>query len=463
VSNTNITNLEISDTFQVWINKTNEIIDLTNENVILAGPGAGFTVEGNSTLVGSFTANTLNSDTLTSDSISITTVERKNDLSLPINFISPISITSNVENIFTVTTTAGNRPILRLVNGANARWAIGQSTSSASSPITIRLEGSTNPQLTLTQAGRLSVSELEGNGSLITDINASNVIGTLDTDRIPNLDTSKITTGIFADARIPNLNANKITDGTISSSVLPASATRGEISSSDISDTNSLTQGFITGRRFRSALTWNNVNGKPSTFPPSSHTHGGEEITTGTISSSVLPASATRGEISLENLINSSSSIQGFISGRRLTSAIEQLSSVKGFITFNGSNGQVFNSKNMSISKLGSGNYNINISSSLQTGNSNWNILITANGTSGVTSQGYRVREGALNVYNTWVSARTSSRFNIRSTRSLNNVFAGGELGGLPIGELGNTDDAIRYQQFRVITDDPTYITVAIV
>jgi hypothetical protein len=462
VSNTNITNVEITDTFQVWINKTNEVVDLINENVLLAGPGAGFTVEGNSTLIGSFTANTLTSDTLTSDSISIATVERKDDLSLPINFTSPVSITSNVENIFTVTTTAGNRPILRLVNGANARWAIGQSTSSASSPITIRLEGSTNPQLTLTQAGRLSVSELEGNGSLITNINANNISsGTIDAGIIPNLNANKITAGTLDVAIIPDLNASKITSGTIADSVLPASATRGEISLPNLTNSTSTTQGFITGRRFRSALTWDNVSGKPTTFSPSSHTHVGEDITSGTIADSVLPASATRGEISLPNLTNSTSTTQGFITGRRLVAAINQIGSIKGFITFDGSTGQVFDSKNISISKLGTGNYRINISSSIQTGNSNWNILITANDTSNVTSQGYLAEEGSLQVYNTWVSSRTSTRFDVRSTRSQNNWFGGGEGG--PVGQLGGFDDAVRYQQFRVDTIDPTYITVAIV
>jgi len=61
VSNTDITNIETSDTFQVWLERTNDLIDLANENVMLAGP-LGFTVEGSSTLTGTFTANTLVAD-----------------------------------------------------------------------------------------------------------------------------------------------------------------------------------------------------------------------------------------------------------------------------------------------------------------------------------------------------------------------------------------------------------------
>lgn len=61
MSNTDITKIQTTDTFQVWLTRTNDIIDLANENVMLAGP-LGFTVEGNSTLTGTFTANTLVAD-----------------------------------------------------------------------------------------------------------------------------------------------------------------------------------------------------------------------------------------------------------------------------------------------------------------------------------------------------------------------------------------------------------------
>jgi hypothetical protein len=223
VSNTNITNVEITDTFQVWINKTNEVVDLINENVLLAGPGAGFTVEGNSTLIGSFTANTISSNTTETDLILLETMERKGDISTPILSTSPIRISSNVENIFTARSTTGNRPIVRLINGADLSWALGHATSSASAPFTIRLEGGdSNPQFTLTTGGRLTVNELEGDGSRIVAINASNIsTGTFSADRIPNLDASKITTGTFADARIPNLSASKITGGVFDVARIP--------------------------------------------------------------------------------------------------------------------------------------------------------------------------------------------------------------------------------------------------
>lgn len=158
MSNTTITNVEITDTFQIWISKTNEIIDLVNENVLLAGPGPGYTMEGNSTLLGTFTATNLSSTSAELTAVSTTSITRADDIALPIDFFSPIKITSNQENVLTLQTTAGSRPILRLINGGNANWELGQSTTDAGSPLTIRISGSTTPQLTLTQSGNLSAS-----------------------------------------------------------------------------------------------------------------------------------------------------------------------------------------------------------------------------------------------------------------------------------------------------------------
>ncbi len=285
MSNTSITNLQITDTFQVWINKTNEIIDLANENVMLAGSGAGFTVTGNSTLDGIFTANELNSTSGRIDDLSVINLTRAVDADEEILSVSPIRINSNVENIFTLKTTTGNRPILSLINGGNATWEVGHSTTSASSPLTIRLSGAVTPQATLTQTGRFTVAELQGNGALITNLSVA---------AIPNLDANKITSGQFNSDRIPSLNANKITSGTIANAILPASATRGEISVSNLTSTSSSEQGFITGRRFRAALTFDNIANKPTTFPPSAHTHVAADIVDGTFVDARLPTNIVR-------------------------------------------------------------------------------------------------------------------------------------------------------------------------
>lgn len=74
---------------------------------------------------------------------------------------------------------------------------------------------------------------------------------------------------------------------------IPASATRGEISLANLENVSSGTQGFITGRRFISALKWANISDIPSTFAPSSHNHSAGDINSGTLSYDRLPFSST--------------------------------------------------------------------------------------------------------------------------------------------------------------------------
>jgi hypothetical protein len=260
LSNTSITNIEITDTFQVWFNKTNEIIDLANENVMLAGPN-GFTIQGNSTLVGTFTANTLTSSTGSINNLSVLTLQRSVDVDERIISISPMGIQASVENIFDLQTTAGNRPILRMINGGNARWVIGQQTALSSSGFSIRTEGSSTPQITISQSGRLVASEFQGNGSLLTNLDANNIVsGTLNIARIPNLDTAKITTGVFSVARIPDLDAAKIAAGTFAVARIPdlaaSKVTSGTFAVARIPDLDAakITSGTMSDNRLSSNI-----------------------------------------------------------------------------------------------------------------------------------------------------------------------------------------------------------------
>ena len=80
-----------------------------------------------------------------------------------------------------------------------------------------------------TDAGNISSGTL--NADRVPNLNASKITaGTLGSDRIPNLNASKITTGTLNVNRVPDLNASKITTGTISASRLPSSALSDEYS-----------------------------------------------------------------------------------------------------------------------------------------------------------------------------------------------------------------------------------------
>lgn len=309
MSNTSITNVEITDTFQVWINKTNELIGLANENIMLAGPGAGFTIQGNSTLSGTFTANMLISSNGSIDSLNIANLERISDPDEQILSASPIKIETSVENLFDLQTSSGNRPILRMINGGNSRWVLGQTTPSASSSFAIRTEGSSTPQVTITQGGRLTVTELQGDGSLITGISVNNISGTLDPNQIPNLDANKITDGTFSTDRIPNLDANKITTGTLIQSVIPL------LDTSKIPDLNA--NKITTGTLDDGVI--------PTTVVRTSRRLiEGAGISIGGSGTLEFDRTISVVQLSQAQVTNSSDTTVGAVSGQRLAQSIEQ-------------------------------------------------------------------------------------------------------------------------------------------
>lgn len=268
MSNTSITNVEITDTFQIWISKTNELIDLVNENVLLAGPGAGFTVEGNSTLVGAFTATALNSTTASLAEITTTEITRSTDPALPIDVLSPIRISTSQENILTLQTSAASKPILRFINGGNSNWEVGQSTAAAGSPITIRTSGAPTPQMTLAQNGNLSITGtisvaggFVGNltGDVTGDLYASNGVTKIleggNGTTIPAAFTGNVTGAVTGTvSSLSNHTTNNLAEGNVNLYYTQARA-RAAISSSGLISYNT-TSGEIalTAATVRSQL-----------------------------------------------------------------------------------------------------------------------------------------------------------------------------------------------------------------
>ena len=135
--------------------------------------------------------------------------------------------------------------------------------------------------------------------------------GTVDAARIASLDASKIGSGTLNAARIPSLDASKITSGTIDIARLPAGAlekmvvvddqaarfalTTAQVQNGDtvkqVSPNNTMyyvvddtklnsEDGYeIYTAGSATSVPWSGVTGKPSTFPPSSHTHASNDVT----------------------------------------------------------------------------------------------------------------------------------------------------------------------------------------
>lgn len=79
----------------------------------------------------------------------------------------------------------------------------------------------------LVVAGSLTAQQFNGNGSGLTDLDASKITsGTLADARIPGLNASKITAGTLHPDRIPGLNAAKIATGTLANARLGADVAR---------------------------------------------------------------------------------------------------------------------------------------------------------------------------------------------------------------------------------------------
>jgi hypothetical protein len=234
-----INEIVISDTFQVWLNRTNEVIDVINDSALIVTAGTPVPRVGNTAIDGVFTAGTFNADSSTVSDVTLSSITRKTNVELFIDVNSPLRINGpgSQENLLDIIASSGFRPIIRLTNGAVATWNVALETATASTPFVIRTGIGVDPQLRLDQNGTLTVAKLQGDGSLIT-----------------NIDPNAIVSGTFDAARIPNLNASKITAGT-----LPVE--RGGTGLATL-QANRLLVGNGTGNVAISGVTWDSVNAR---------------------------------------------------------------------------------------------------------------------------------------------------------------------------------------------------------
>ena len=197
----------ISDTFQVWLNRTNEVIDTINDNALLVSAGAANPRIGNAEIQGIFTADAFIGDAATLSNVTLSTITRETN---PTDFIainSPVQINApgSSETILDLKTNAGFRPIVGLTNGANRKWEVAVETSDASSPFVIRTGTGVNPQLRLTTGGILTVTALEGDiiGDVIGDVTGTvSSIANHTTDGLPEGSTNRYFTNAGARAAL---------------------------------------------------------------------------------------------------------------------------------------------------------------------------------------------------------------------------------------------------------------------
>lgn len=168
-----ITEVAVTNTFQNWLDKTNELVDLVNNDILTASP-SGDTTVGNATLNGTFSATNLVANTLLRvDSISPKTG------STSIGVTAPFNITTNQSILSTITSSVG--PTIALSDTV-ASWQVGFENITTKSFI-ISATGEAGV-LRLNRSGDLevtgSVTASSFSGNLIGNVNG-NVSGSAGT------------------------------------------------------------------------------------------------------------------------------------------------------------------------------------------------------------------------------------------------------------------------------------------
>lgn len=124
-----ITQIQVTDTFGTWLNKTNELVTLINNDVMTASV-SGDTTVGNATLIGSFFANNVASN------ISSTNISRMTEIRQQIGNNNPINIADNINitvaNNLPIKLTNSLGPKLRFDNSLRT-WDIGHANSTGNS------------------------------------------------------------------------------------------------------------------------------------------------------------------------------------------------------------------------------------------------------------------------------------------------------------------------------------------
>jgi len=162
-----ITTVSTTDTFQTWLNKTNEMVGIFAGDAMTAS-GSGDSATGNSTLVGDFTATNL----IATNKLSTTTIGNTG-AGNTIAFTEPVNI-SGPDQIVATFTYSGSGAQTQYTNGTLS-WDVGIKDSGGDF---IMNTGGGTEELVLTTAGTLTVPNLIVSEDIVVteDVTANNGI-----------------------------------------------------------------------------------------------------------------------------------------------------------------------------------------------------------------------------------------------------------------------------------------------
>lgn len=313
-----ITPINNTQTFQNWLDKTNEMVGIFASDAITASSGAGDSTSGNATLVGTFTGTNLIANTL------ISTNDISARTSSSINFQDPIFVTGTSATCATFSFGSGGQ--VNFTDGS-LTWLAGIESSN---PGNFVIDTGTSPvKFKLSPAGTLTVPDAVVTGTLsVGSITIGGGGAGLDTDDIN--EAPGATNLWFTDARaraairkqdIDALNVNADTLDSLNSTQFVRS------------DANDIISGEIT---FTNTVDFNgtvNIN-STSLFGDSVEIDGNLTIKDG--STNVVRLSTTGDIVATGNITTNGSLSDERLKENlvRINNALDKVSQINGY-TFN--------------------------------------------------------------------------------------------------------------------------------
>lgn len=441
MSKPSIQNITTTQTFQNWLDKTNEMVDIMRDSAMTASV-SGDTTFGDATLVGEFTANTVIvfDELLTNNIVSRTPGE-------PVVFGNRVRVTAVASPIAATFEYGASGARTRYTDNITA-WDVGyDNTTNANFQINFGSGG----QFSLSPAGVLTVPSLITSTDLQIGTNLT-ISGELTANTATFVAASGNFSGNFSgdftgDVYHPDPaggnGTGKVLENGGPAANIPATFfgnVQGTVSSLSNHTTNSLaeratnpTNLYFTTARARGAFSAGN----------------GIDITDGSIA---LNIPTVRSSLSAGSNITYDANTGSISVAAAYTTAINNAiaagSAVRGYIIFNGETGAVIKSKNAILTKNATGSYFITCDPSIRDGTDNWGALI------GVVDVGVTFRSafrGAqIDVYSAFLGAKSTTGFSVIATRRFNNV--------VHFGGNDNNDANI----FGITQVDPKYVSIII-
>jgi len=97
-----IPQINTTDTFQVWLERTNDLVNELDTSILTASVLGSDETIGNATLTGTFTSSSLVTGAASVTALKVTTVENRTNIIESINFLSPINITSSEQKVLRI-------------------------------------------------------------------------------------------------------------------------------------------------------------------------------------------------------------------------------------------------------------------------------------------------------------------------------------------------------------------------